>query len=209
MTEKTENDFDRIARVYDSLAFAVFGDTILQAQKVLMAHIPPRSRILFIGGGTGKILPHLLQQDPEQIWYVEKSAKMLAKAKLKVPAIAPVQWILGDETHPAIQSQPFDVILTFFLLDLFEESSLKRLMENLTQNLRPEGKWLVADFNPEASSLYSRLVYKSMYRFFQTISRVQASHLPDYPLIFNKLGYAIQERKVFYSDMIQALVYQK
>lgn len=209
MASNTENDFDSLAHLYDRLGFVVFGDTILQAQRALLSQVPAQSTVLFVGGGTGKVLPQLLAQNPKEIWYVEKSAKMLALAQQQVPADDRIHWIHGDETHPAVSDQPFDVILTFFLLDLFEESSLQVLMRRLGQQLRPGGKWLVADFNPTAKGVVSRLLYKSMYRFFRLTSRVQASHLPDYPVYFDENGLTLKDKKLFYRRIIQSLLYEK
>jgi ubiquinone/menaquinone biosynthesis C-methylase UbiE len=209
MTLHSENDFDSLAHLYDRLGFVVFGDTILQAQRALLSQVPAQATVLFIGGGSGRVLPQLLAQNPKEIWYVEKSAKMLALARQQVPADDRIRWIHGDEAHPAVSSQQFDVILTFFLLDLFEESSLQALMRRLSQRLRPGGKWLVADFNPAANGVVSRLLYRSMYGFFRLTSRVQASHLPNYPVYFDKIGLTLKDKKLFYRRIIQSLLYEK
>ncbi len=209
MISKRENDFNGLAWVYDKLGFVVFGDTILKAQQAFLSHIPAHSKVLFLGGGTGNVLPLVCQQNPTEIYYMEKSEQMLQRAQKQILPPTCIHWIHGDETHPAIQSLQFDLILTFFLLDLFEESSLKTLMENLSQKLSPNGQWMVADFNPDAQGTVAKILYKSMYAFFRFTSKVQATHLPDYPAQFRQLGFLQIEKQHFYSQIIQALVYQK
>ncbi len=206
--KKPENDFDRIAPVYDWLGFVVFGDTILQAQQALISHIPERATILFIGGGTGKILPEILKRDPVRVCYVEKSEKMLARAKKRTQSTA-VDWINGDENHPAVKSGNFDVVITFFLLDLFDEPSLHHLMQNLTNTLPTNGLWLFADFAPKNHHFFARLLLRCMYVFFRLTATVQAHYLADFRALFEELGFHKVQNRDFYFGLIESTVYRK
>jgi len=186
---KYKNDFDGIAPLYDGLAFLVFGHTIFRAQQALISYIPPQSTILFIGGGTGKILPEILQRNPRRICYVEKSEKMLQRARQRIsPAdMAALDWILGDENHRVVVQGQFDVVITFFLLDLFDEPSLHRLVRTLNQSLKPGGQWLVADFNSQAGGFTAQWLIRIMYCFFRLVSRVQARRMGNFPAVFRQL----------------------
>jgi ubiquinone/menaquinone biosynthesis C-methylase UbiE len=54
-------NFDFIAPYYDFLSKLIFGKRLRIAQTSLLSKIPRHQRILLVGGGTGWILPELLQ----------------------------------------------------------------------------------------------------------------------------------------------------
>ena len=86
--------FDLIAPVYDRLAGFVFGRRLRQAAAwVVAAGLPPTARrILFIGGGTGRLLPAVLHTAPTaQVLYVEASGEMLRLARQVLAGLPPAE----------------------------------------------------------------------------------------------------------------------
>ncbi|MDX5348143.1 MAG: class I SAM-dependent methyltransferase, partial [Hymenobacteraceae bacterium] len=164
-------DFDAVADFYDPLSRLVFGNTIKNAQTCLLQHIPKTATVLIAGGGTGELLTELLQQhQPVNVVYLEASAKMLHLTKEKLQRLTPAQREQVQLIHGTEASLPntpdFDVIITPFLLDLFPEEQLQPMMQTLHQNLKPGGKWLVADFQLQPESpRWQKVLVKSMYLF--------------------------------------------
>ncbi|MES2733137.1 MAG: class I SAM-dependent methyltransferase [Bacteroidota bacterium] len=208
----TDNGFDRIARVYDILAFLVFGQSLRKAQTALLHYIPDYSSILIIGGGSGWLLQKLVKKAPSaSIVYLEASAKMLSFAQQKsnlFPATATVDFRLGNES--AIQpTDKFSVVITPFFLDLFTQQRLQQaIMPRLFASLQPGGLWLFTDFMPPPHKFH-QLLLKTMYWFFGKLCSIEARQLPEYATLF--ASYPLQQKasKTFFNGMVETSVWEK
>ncbi|MDB5263527.1 MAG: methyltransferase type 12 [Adhaeribacter sp.] len=208
--------FDRIAPLYDFLASLVFGKAIQRAQTKFLNFIPAQSNILVIGGGTGWILPAILNQTlPARIVYLEASAKMLQLARQKVKNLnhaASIEFRLGTENDIEL-AEKFEVIISNFFLDLFLPAELENIITTLHRSLRAGGVWLVADFvYPPGAGLRpagARLLLKSMYAFFRFTAGISAQSLPDWEDMLAQLPLIEQESAPFYGGLIKSKVYHK
>ncbi|MBJ6116965.1 methyltransferase domain-containing protein [Pontibacter sp. BT310] len=206
-----DSGFDRVASFYDPLAKLVFGSSLQNAQRCLLPFIPSGATILIIGGGSGWLLQQVLEHtSPERIVYLEASEKMLQLAQQQIPAPTIVEFRHGTDSdlHP---HERFDIIITPFLLDLFPDERLSRLMQRLYSVLNPGGLWLFADFWPvqQKPLLWQKLLAKSMYLFFGLLSDVQGRKLPDYSRHFDELKLNEQQCAGFYNGFVQSRVYRK
>lgn len=209
-------NFNTIAPMYDRLAGLVFGKALRRAQTVHLALVPEQANVLLIGGGTGWLLAQLLLQKPQlQVTYLEASPKMLHLTerrlqKLPLAVRGQVTMRLGDESSLR-HDQTFDCIITPFLLDLFPDVRLTKLMDKLQNALNPGGLWLFSDFWPTANPplVWQKLLLHTMYRFFGTVSNVQATQLPDFEKHFSNRPLEVQRAQSVYKGLIQARVYRK
>jgi ubiquinone/menaquinone biosynthesis C-methylase UbiE len=205
--------FDLIAPFYDRLASLVFGRTIRDSQTEFLQALPPRGTVLLIGGGTGWLLQRLLEVRPEiEVWYVEKSARMLELSREKLPSKSQpnVRFIHGTETD--IPEAPlFDGIITPFFLDLFDGERLQEVWSRLYKSLKPEGYWLVADFRiPEGSFRFAaRVLVSVMYLFFRICCGIQGRKLPHVEDLFDTGSFRLASRKLFANEMIGAFLFLK
>jgi tRNA (cmo5U34)-methyltransferase len=206
-------DFDSVARYYDALAGLVFGPRLLAAQRLALQRGLPAAtgRVLFIGGGTGRVLPELLQRAPAaQVLYLEASAEMLARAERHLAATAPallprVAFRRGTEADLGPDEQ-FDAVLAFFLFDLFPEPQLAALLRRLQAHTHGGTRWLVADFAPPRRG-WQRGLQWLMYRFFGLTSRVPGRQLPDIAAALGQLGLRPQWRQELSGGLVEAGVW--
>src|SRR5687768_3158148 len=115
---KDTNNYDRLAPYYDKLAAMVYLGAVRQAQRSLLHLIPANGNILFIGGGTGKILDELLETcRPANVFYVEKSSRMLSLSQknCRHAKVNRVHFVHGTEDNLA--DRHFDVVITQFFFD--------------------------------------------------------------------------------------------
>jgi ubiquinone/menaquinone biosynthesis C-methylase UbiE len=202
MTKRRTNDFDRIAGLYDFLVRLVFGKKLINAQLHFLDKVPRNGRILILGGGTGELAAVLLNQQPQaSITYLDASAKMISLARRRLKESAPVSFILGtEESLPALGL--FDVVITNFYLDMFSDSTLPTVLERIQSALAPDGLWLVTDF-VSTNNVKHKVLLKVMYCFFRVVSRIDATHLPDWYGLLNR--HAIHSgKKNFSGGMIQS-----
>jgi len=199
------NDFDDIAGVYDSLASLIFGMTIKRSQLELLKYIKKGDKVLIVGGGTGWILPYIYTKSPGLIHYVDASQKMISLARKKVDnSLCPVNFIRQSifEYRDTVQ---YDVVITFFVLDVFSQNNLNMLMSKLKSYLKQDGLWLFADFN--ASNQWQHVLIKIMYGFFKVTCNLENSKLHSFDCLFDRFRLRLIENHEYYGGMIQSKVY--
>ncbi|MEM7371279.1 MAG: class I SAM-dependent methyltransferase [Bacteroidota bacterium] len=216
MSDTTDRSgFDWIAPIYDKLAGAVFGDALQRARGHFLSHIRTGDQVLIIGGGTGWILPEVLNRVGEkgQILYVEISAGMVQKSSQRIlthPNRDIVQFLQG--TVQAIPvSRKFDRIITHFFLDLFTEQELEEVFECVYQRLRTRGRWLIADFAVPDNTwkLPSMLLLTIMYWFFRICCGISGKRIQDFRALFNKREMPLLDEQLFWKGLITSRVYRR
>ncbi|WP_207432631.1 class I SAM-dependent methyltransferase [Sabulibacter ruber] len=208
-------DFNLIAPVYDALAQAVYGQAQLKAQAHFLPLVPAQSRVLILGGGSGWILPQLLQKSaPAQVLYLEASAKMVHLAKRRLgqsPSNTNVEFRVGTEAD-LLPQEKFHVVITPFVLDLFSQDQAQNMMQRLSQALLPSSLWLHTDFYLSASPtqrLWQKPLLWSMYKFFGLVSGISGKSLPPFELLFTSLGFQTKQEAFFFRGFIRAQVLQR
>jgi ubiquinone/menaquinone biosynthesis C-methylase UbiE len=206
------NNYDNTASFYDFLSRLVFFKSQVNAQVVQLKYIPPGSRILIAGGGTGWILEELskIHKQGLEISFVEISEKMLAKARERDFANNKVEFI-----HSGIESFTpevhFDVVQTAFLFDNFSKARIEQVFGKLDGLMKPGGLWLFTDFRYEKENeiVWQAMILKIMYLFFRTLSNVEAASLSDMMPYFQAKSYHLIAQEHFYRNFIQSNVFQK
>jgi len=200
-------NYNRAAWFYDVLAGVVFGKSQIKAQNHFLYLIPAGARILVAGGGTGHILEALTRLHPADlhIVYVEISVNMVTLARKKQTGANVTEFITADVGRTTFD-QPFDVIITAFLLDNFAEPELTEVVNHLHQQLKPGGLWLNTDFQL-TGPLWQKVLLKTMYRFFKLLRAVEVNELPYMDSLFKT--YRLLGRQKFYGSFILASAYRK
>ncbi|SFC05306.1 class I SAM-dependent methyltransferase [Spirosoma endophyticum] len=206
----TGSGFDWIAPVYDALAFVVFGRKLQQAQLTFLNRIPHDATILLVGGGTGWLLEQvLIKCKPRRVLYLELSARMVAKAShrmVKNGVVGSVEFRVGD-VRDLPTDEPFDILITPFLLDLFPESTLQTdVIPRLLRILKPTSLWLVTDF-VATHVWWQKALLWSMIRFFQLTAGIEAKQLPDWQRFLADAGLIRQESQPQVGGMVRAEIW--
>ena len=206
------NNYDKIARHYDTLSRLVFFKAQVNAQVNQLHYIQKNSNVLIVGGGTGWILEELTKVHPAglKIGYVEISAKMIALSKARNCGDNEVIFVNeGVETFTS--EAPFDVVLTPFLFDNFSEERADKVFEQLDSYLKQGALWFLVDFslNTNKGKWWKWLLLKSMYRFFKLLGIVEASNLIDMHPYFLRKDYEVVEERFYYGGFINGTIYKK
>lgn len=206
------NDFDSISYAYDLISSAIYGKAILKAQIHFLNQIPENAEILVLGGGSGKFL-HYMPKHLKQITFIDASINMLALAKANAPDVLQpkILWVHATEDwlHPSLK---YDVIITYFYLDLFPPAKLNRVMKILWGSLQKGGLWLMCDFQVSQQrkhAWWQKLLVKLMYLFFKATSRIEANKLALFDPYFNHFRWKAKCSKLFFHNMIKADLYSK
>lgn len=213
--------FDRLAPVYDLLAGWVFQGAIQRAQRLFLAEIPYQADVLFLGGGTGSLLPVIFRWQPAgRITYVEASSAMLSRAQRTVeryrtaypnrsrPAVTFIHGSEEDLPGPAT----YQVVITNFVLDMYSDEDLPGLMQRIQSHCSDSTCWIFTDFRVSTGAVRSgwqRLLLRVMFRFFRLTAGLSVHRLPDYGRHFRALGWQISREQSFYGNFIVSRVYRR
>jgi|SRR5579872_378676 len=202
-------NYNNSAWFYDKLSKVIYGEALVRAQVYLLAFMPPKSKILLVGGGPGWILEEIAKVHPSglQITYVEVASKMTALARKRNAGNNEIIFINEAIENLAIETT-FDVVITPFLFDNFTEETLQKIFAHIHHSLKPGGLWLNADFHL-TGKWWQKILLKSMLLFFRIVCNIEAKKLPDIERCFEKNNYKVSEQKSFFGDFILSTAYQK
>lgn len=208
-----KNDFDLVSPIYDGLATLTFAGAIHRAQVSLLPRVSQIDSALVIGGGTGWFLLELLSRTAvKRVTYVDLSEKMLGKSIAMLERKHPewrdrVEFRLGSEESLTASDGPYDLIVTNFFLDLFNDENCVQVASILRRHLAADGQWLFVDFHvPERGWRRGAALalFKVMFTFFNVLSNMESRHPPNYAAVFERIALQEYAREDFYGTMIRA-----
>ncbi len=180
--------YNGLARWYDNLQSFVFGDKLISIQSEMLAWVSPGDKVLFVGGGTGKVLSDLLEKKPISIDFLELSENMLsiAQARTNEP-----NYIHADVLE--YEGKEYDCVLLFFVLDVFNKEDLNRACERILKILKPGGLVLYADFQ-SPQTIYHKVLLWMMIRFFKVTTDIGSTALLNHSLALRNTGFYTVEK---------------
>ena len=206
------NNYDSIARVYDSLSRMVFFRSQVKAQLDQLHYLSTGQSILIVGGGTGWILEEISKVQPNglRITYVEVSANMLELSKKRSTANNSVTFIHSPIEEFRVEGM-YDVIITAFLFDNFMEEKVEKVFNQLHIQLKRDGIWMFTDFfyAEKSGRIWQLYLLKVMYWFFRKVSDIEAKALIHTERYFVEKGYRVLQEQYYYGKFIQSIVHQK
>ena len=142
--------FDNWAESYDASVthsdgeFPLCGYEQVLDEAIRLADVKPHIRILDLGIGTGNLAARLICMGCE-VWGIDFSPKMLAKAHAKLPQAKLVQANLLSD-WPAELKQRFDRVVSAYVLHEFDlETKVSLLQRIASQHLSAKGPIVIAD----------------------------------------------------------------
>lgn len=192
-----------MASVYDRLASLVFGKQWRKIQMAPAFRVQDKQEILVVGGGSGKVLEGLHQD--QRVTYVELSGRMIERAKGRI-SVAQIDFIAGDYLTWD-NALKFDVILFPFFLDVFSESNLQLILAKARKELGPHGELHVIDF--KKGGAFRNSLVKLMYIFFRSIASLEGKKLLDLDHKIANAGFERIHYQEFFNDWIFYSTYRK
>ncbi len=163
------NDFDFVAPIYDQLQRLVFGDRLFNSTLFYLDEIEDKDEVLILGGGTGRLLPHVKSNS---VCFLDKSKKMVEMARKRRKGM---EFIQADFLEWK-SSRQFGVIICPFFLDVFSPENLSHVLKKIDEVMLPGGMLLVTDFEKRAS-IRNRFMLKAMHFFFRITTSMESRDL--------------------------------
>lgn len=189
---------DPIARHYCWLEHAVFGTLLERARCHWIPELGRARRVLVLGDGDGRFLAEFARANrAAEIDSVELSRRMLEVAeerlaKSGVGRDGRVRLRQADAQKDEPPGWGYDLVVTHFFLDCFDEQGIAQMVERLAPHLDAKAKWLVSDFRIPAGRAVSplfRMMVGIMYRFFRYTTGLRTKRLADFPRVLAEAGF--------------------
>ncbi|WP_291075520.1 MULTISPECIES: class I SAM-dependent methyltransferase [unclassified Empedobacter] len=200
-------NYNFIAPYYHSLSQLIFLNRQHQAHFVILKYLKKNDKILWVGGGAGKFIAEIEKLNLKlDIDYVDFSSKMIDLAKIEKTSNLNINFIVAD-IFDFETDKKYDVVMTTFLFDHFNQSKAEELFSQLNSYLKVGGLWFYVDFVQNQKG-WQKSVTNVMLSFFRIIIGLDISQLPKMYQSFLP-NFKIVEHKFFFKKYIESIVYQK
>lgn len=192
--------YNKLSPFYDGLSRLVFWGNIQKANVLFINDLPANSKVLIMGGGTGKLLEVL----PEQIEvdYVDFSSQMILRAKRR-KCKAKIHFHTIDFLQFE-EDKNYDAILCPFFLDQFNKAEMGAVLTKIVSTLKDRGTLLVSDFYPaevQPGSLQKIVLWFTL-QFFKRFNKLTISKLENIHNHLLSAGFSLEKEQKFYFGMI-------
>jgi ubiquinone/menaquinone biosynthesis C-methylase UbiE len=192
--------FGRLARVYRWMEYFSFGPYLQRCRMLRIAELIACRSALVYGDGDGRFLAELVRSAPGiRIAAVDASSEMLRQAAKRRPLEA--RLVQADALAcevSAFPEAPFDLIVSHFFLDCFDEEELSTLLARVNAAVGEGAVWVVSDFaippQPVARQL-GRLVVGGLYLAFGLLTGLRTRRLPDHGRVMRECGWRLEDRR--------------
>jgi tRNA (cmo5U34)-methyltransferase len=193
--------YDLLAPLYDALSFIAFGSSLYRAQAQFLNDIPPGSKVLVLGGGTGRWLNEAsIRRSNPEITYIDSSYAMLKKAGTNGRGLS-VQFVRGTQEFLK-GGEDFDVFIAFCFFDLFDIRTLPDVVDRIRRSMKPGASWMVVDFVNR--KWWHAAMLSTMYVFFRIITGLKNSKLPAWQDVLKAKGLCEKQSRTFYAGFIES-----
>ena len=206
--------FDSIAPFYRWLETIAFGNSLQSARIAFLDQIGAPKRVLIVGEGNGRFLDALLQKYPAlKIDCVDASARMLRLAsKVARDNSAQVQFLQKDVLTSSPEVNAYDLIVTHFFLDCFNESELAKVVAELSKAATQNAIWLLADFSIPSGALrktHAQIWLWAMHRFFRAVAGISARELIDPSPFLEARGFSRLKQKQWRAGLLKSELWER
>ena len=219
---KAERGYDRLAPWYRWFERIRFGGTLQQARVAMLPKLASATNVLFLGDGDGRLLTEFVQRYPNaRITSVDISSRMLALQQRRVQTVfnerttlehPQLDWHHADVQNMELPQCSFDLVVTSFFLDCFEEDPLLTVMHKIESWIAPGAVWYTVEFRMPDHGLrqtWARFWLFVMHVFFFLTTGLRNRHLLDFTSHFETLGFQQTSSERFHFDMIESTLYQR
>ena len=187
---------DPIARYYRWLEYAGFGKALERRRAAFVGCVSGARKILALGDGDGRGLEALLRANPlAEADTVDCSSRMLQLARARTGS-GRVRYHHANILEQPLPGSNYDLIVTHFFLDCFEEADLERVADLAVQAAHPGSRWIISEFRRQG------LVVSILYWFFGIVTGLQTRRLADYHPALERRGFSLMRSEAAWGGLL-------
>ena len=180
---------DRIAAWYRWFEYLGFGGELQRRRCRYLGQLDGVRRALILGDGDGRFLAQFAQRHRQaSADYVDLSPRMLALARRRA-GNERVHYRHADALAAPLPQSEYDLIVTHFFLDCFNQPDAERLVHRAANAARPGALWLVSEFRARA---WTRPLLRALYLFFRVTTGLKTRRLVDHRPLLERHGFRLE-----------------
>lgn len=191
---------DGIARWYRLFEYAAFGRSLERRRFQFLTQAGQNKTALILGDGDGRFLRGLLRLNPDiQVDSIDSSREMLRLARRRTGAPDNVHWHHADARNFRPAAAKYDLVVTHFFLDCFNQADCDQLIQRMTAATVPGTVWILSEFErpPRGiAKLWGRIWIALCYAFFRLTTKLETRRLPNYKQPLTNAGFVLEQRRV-------------
>ena len=170
-----------------------------------------------MGEGNGSFLLPFAQRFPNsEITVLDESTEMLkvARGRLESAGIdtAQITFRQADMTTEQLPEGRYDLIVTLFFFDNFDEPTVRSIVPVLERASTPFSQWLLSDFQIPASGwqrVRAQAWLTILYAFFRCVAAIPARRVPSTEAILATTNFKPAARTTYCGEMLYSTLYQR
>jgi hypothetical protein len=124
----------------------------------------------------------------------------LAKARVDRADANRVEFLQADARDAQWEESAYDLIVTHFFLDCFDQGDLPMLVDQIACAANPEARWIVSEFRP--ANRAGRLCIATMYLFFGMATDLETRSLADHHPHLLRKGFRLRRSELAWGGML-------
>jgi len=187
---------DRIARWYRWFEYAGFGRALERRREAFLSDVSDARRVLALGDGDGRALAALLAAAPGAcVDYIDISARMLELARARA-GTQHVNYRSDDARTVPLPAAQYDLIVTHFFLDCFDEADLEPLIARMSDAATPQARWLISEFRGKGWLIHALSL------FFRVATGLRTRRLVDHHPLLKLHGFHLMRREIAWRGIL-------
>jgi ubiquinone/menaquinone biosynthesis C-methylase UbiE len=203
---------DPIARWYRWLEYIGFGRELERRRIAFLGDISDARKVLVLGEGDGRFLVRLFEQTIQkpmkerpmsewpgvEIHYVDLSLRMLELARKRLEAAGhtgdAITFQQANALTILLPRAQYDLIVTHFFLDCFNEAEAAKLVQNISDAALPHARWLISEFRQSEvgwRAAWAWLWLRLLYLFFRVTTGLETTRLIDHHGLLLRTGFRL------------------
>jgi ubiquinone/menaquinone biosynthesis C-methylase UbiE len=196
MKEKTAYSHGRVAWCYEAIASTWSLGAIARTKASQIELLNEGERVLYAGVGAGEDAL-LAARSGVTLTCVDVSPLMLKRLERRLQRRGLTADLVACDILEHAPAEPYDVVIANFVLNLYGEALVRRVLQHLRSLLGEGGRLLIADFAPPETGRWRRLAHAAYYRPINLAAwglGLCALHpVYDYTRYFEGLGMQLED----------------
>jgi ubiquinone/menaquinone biosynthesis C-methylase UbiE len=209
---------DSIAALYRYFEYGRFGRKLEICRFALLPRLTGAQRALILGEGDGRFAARLAAHYPgiaADVFDTSRKMIRLAEQRLhsaRLPHLSSIAFHHGDARVAPFPRNDYDLVATHFFFDVFPMAELSPLIDRVKRSLRPDGLWLISEFDLPSSGLrrlLARFWLRVMYLFFRYTTGLGNQRLPDWRKQLSHAGFRPRIQQSFASGFLVSELWEQ
>jgi len=202
-------DCDPIARWYRWLEYIGFGRALERRRNAFLNDVSDARRVLLLGEGDGRFLarlvPAIFRRPGAAIDYLDLRNRMREIARTR--AGQQVHYVQGNALTIPLRDAEYDLIVTHFFLDCFNQSNAEALVSKIAAASKPDARWLISEFRDR--NRWTHLTIAALYLFFRITTGLETRRLIDHHPLLRQNGFMLEKSESARAGLLVSELWQK